>query len=86
MDKKSIEPPDASEKIVDLLSQILLGRQQSAPVYYDSTDVKQMLKISERTLCRLRANGDIEYVRLGGKYYYPGDLLSKAVRKRKRKN
>lgn len=35
-----------------------------------SQDICQFLKISERTLQRLRANGKISYSCMGGKYYY----------------
>ena len=35
-----------------------------------SQDICRFLKISERTLQRLRANGKITYSCMGGKYYY----------------
>ncbi len=38
--------------------------------WVDSQEVCRFLKISERTLQRLRANGKITYSCIGGKYYY----------------
>lgn len=38
--------------------------------WVNSQDVCRFLKISERTLQRLRTNGKITYSCVGGKYYY----------------
>jgi hypothetical protein len=38
--------------------------------WVDSGEVCRFLKISERTLQRLRTNGKITHTSLGGKYYY----------------
>lgn len=38
--------------------------------WVDSREICDFLKISERTLQRLRTNGKISYTNLGGKYYY----------------
>lgn len=50
--------------------------QQSHHDYYDSADVKQLLKISDRTLQRLRKSGEIQYIRIGGKIYYPKSFFT----------
>ncbi|WP_301958273.1 helix-turn-helix domain-containing protein [uncultured Alistipes sp.] len=39
-------------------------------VWVSSQDICRFLKISERTLQRLRVNGKITYSCMGGKYYY----------------
>lgn len=38
--------------------------------WVDSQEVCRFLKISDRTLQRLRTNGKISYTCIGGKYYY----------------
>lgn len=44
-----------------------------------SQDICQFLKISERTLQRLRANGKITYSCIGGKYYYQIGQIKKLL-------
>lgn len=44
-----------------------------------SQDICQFLKISERTLQRLRANGKITYSCMGGKYYYQIGQIKKLL-------
>ena len=46
------------------------------PEYYDSADVKQLLKISDRTLQRLRKSGEIPHIKIGGKIYYPKSFFT----------
>lgn len=45
-----------------------------------SRDICQFLKISERTLQRLRADGKITYSCVGGKYYYQIGQIKKLLR------
>ena len=45
-----------------------------------SQDICRFLKISERTLQRLRANGKITYSCMGGKYYYQIGQIRKLLR------
>lgn len=45
-----------------------------------SQDICQFLKISERTLQRLRANGKITYSCMGGKYYYQIGEIKKLLK------
>jgi tRNA A37 N6-isopentenylltransferase MiaA len=40
-------------------------------MWLDNVDVKQILRISESTLARLRKSEKIPYLELGGKIYYP---------------
>ena len=42
--------------------------------WVDSHEICDFLKISERTLQRLRTSGKISYTNLGGKYYLEGFL------------
>ncbi|MBR2218055.1 MAG: helix-turn-helix domain-containing protein [Alistipes sp.] len=44
-----------------------------------SQEICQFLKISERTLQRLRANGKITYSCIGGKYYYQIGQIKKLL-------
>lgn len=36
----------------------------------DSADLKQMYNLSDSSIYRLRRNGKIKFIKLGGKYYY----------------
>ena len=45
-----------------------------------SQEICQFLKISERTLQRLRANGKITYSCMSGKYYYQIGQIKKLLR------
>lgn len=60
------------------LLQLLLGRQMQVEEWLDSVDVKNRLKISDRTLHRLRSTGQLSARKVGGKWYYPqSELLQK---------
>lgn len=48
--------------------------------WVDSHETCEFLKISERTLQRLRINGKISYTNLGGKYYYQISQVKKLLR------
>lgn len=47
--------------------------------WVDSQKVCRFLRISERTLQRLRTNGKITYSCLGGKYYYQINHIKKLL-------
>lgn len=50
--------------------------------WVDSGEVCRFLKISERTLQRLRTNGKISYTCLSGKYYYRISHIKTLLRER----
>ena len=50
--------------------------------WVDSGEVCRFLKISEKTLQRLRTNGKITYSCLGGKYYYQISEIKKLLHER----
>lgn len=50
--------------------------------WVDSREVCDFLKISERTLQRLRKNGKITFTCLGGKYYYQISQIKKRLKDR----
>lgn len=50
--------------------------------WVDSREVCHFLKISERTLQRLRKNGKITFTCLGGKYYYRISQIKKRLKDR----
>ena len=50
--------------------------------WVDSGEVCHFLKISERTLQRLRTNGHISYSCIGGKYYYQISHIKKLLHER----
>lgn len=50
--------------------------------WVDSGEVCRFLKISDRTLQRLRTNGKITHTSLGGKYYYQIGQIKKLLNER----
>lgn len=66
------------------LLDLLMGNPKVEPIdeWLDNTDVKQLLKISDRTLHRLRNTGNIPSKKIGGKWYYPRKAMLKYFEKR----
>lgn len=62
---------DSAKIIEEVLWNLANQKSIDNSGYYDSADMKQIFKISERTLCRWRKNGTVPYVKMGGKIYYP---------------
>jgi len=62
------------EQIMELLLKIMLYlQQQPLPTneeWLDSAELKQRLKISDKTVYRMRKNGSVSAKRLSGKWYY----------------
>lgn len=50
--------------------------------WVDSHEICDFLKISERTLQRLRTSGKISYTNLGGKYYYQISQVKKLLKEK----
>lgn len=50
--------------------------------WVDSHEICSFLKISERTLQRLRTNGKISHTNLGGKYYYQISQVKKLLKEK----
>ena len=48
-------------------------------LYYDNVSMMDKLKVSERTLQRRRKNGEIRFIRFGGKIYYPKNFMIRSV-------
>ncbi|MEN2435566.1 helix-turn-helix domain-containing protein [Weeksellaceae bacterium A-14] len=75
-------PSDDSEFLMRILKEILAAlhewRHMAMPLFFDSADVKRMLKISDRTLCRLRREKHIPCTKIGRKYYYPSKFFLEA--------
>lgn len=77
MQKELFKYLDAIITLQQQLLEVLLGRTQTAIAeeWLDNTDVKQLLKISDRTLYRLRSSGQLPAKKIGGKWYYPRKAL-----------
>lgn len=50
--------------------------------FMDSSDVKRLFNITDSTLQRLRNKNEIPHTHLGGKCYYPIDLINKILMER----
>lgn len=48
-------------------------------LFYDNVSMMDKLKVSERTLQRRRKNGEIRFIRFGGKIYYPKNFMIRPV-------
>jgi hypothetical protein len=71
---------------IDSLSQLLDVHQQAVnpdEAWIDSDDVCSFLRISQRTLQRLRSSGNITYSTLGGKTYYTISEIRRVLESRK---
>lgn len=69
------------DMVLLLLSELLDRHYQNKHTdyeYYDSVDVKQLLKISDRTLQRLRKSGEIPHIRIGKKIFYSKSFFTEA--------
>ena len=82
--KKAEENPMNSEythQILDML-QVIFGYVKKVVendlIYYDNADLKRMFHISDSTLHRLRKQGVIEYIKIGGKYFYRKSFIDSA--------
>lgn len=68
------------ETLVALHRQLLAALLNKAPTaaeetWLDNADVKQLLKISDATLYRLRKSKQLPTRKIGGKCYYPKSAL-----------
>lgn len=71
---------------IDSLSQFVDEHKSTVnpdEAWVDSDDVCAFLKISQRTLQRLRSTGNITYSTLGGKTYYTISEIRKLLEQRK---
>ncbi|EHB91351.1 hypothetical protein HMPREF9450_01400 [Alistipes indistinctus YIT 12060] len=75
--RQLMEKLDALSDYVSSLKPPVENEDES---WVDSHDICDFLKISERTLQRLRTNGKISYTNLGGKYYYRISQVKKLLK------
>ncbi len=48
--------------------------------YYDTAQMMQVMHVSERTLLRLRKEGEIPFTKIGGKIYYLAEAVDRKMR------
>ena len=65
---KVVNPLKKAESVLDRPSDEDL-------LFYDNVSMMDKLKVSERTLQRRRKNGEIRFIRFGGKIYYPKNFM-----------
>jgi excisionase family DNA binding protein len=75
--KVLMEKLDALSDYVSSLKHPTTDEDES---WVDSHEICEFLKVSERTLQRLRTNGKISYTNLGGKYYYQISQVKKLLK------
>jgi translation initiation factor 2 alpha subunit (eIF-2alpha) len=49
--------------------------------WYDQADVKKILKVGDSSLYRMRKEGKLPYVKIGGKIYYKKSFFNNAFKK-----
>lgn len=69
--KQEEEPVKDIEILMVQLLEHYMNTERGMSHLYDSTDVKRLLNISDKTLYRLRTNKEISFFKLGRKYFYP---------------
>lgn len=75
--KQLMEKLDA---LSDYVSSLKPPAENEGESWVDSHEICEFLKVSERTLQRLRTNGKISYTNLGGKYYYQISQVKKLLK------
>ena len=65
---KVMNPLEKAESVLDRPSDEDL-------LFYDNVSMMEKLMVSERTLQRRRKNGEIRFIRFGGKIYYPKNFM-----------
>lgn len=74
---------ELSGEIKEIKAQALVIKQTKADkfkqTWFDGQDVMVALKISKRTLQKLRDNGTLPYSRINGKFYYKVTDLDKLL-------
>lgn len=73
MEKDLYQYLDTIVALQQQLIDILIGniRLVDQDDWLDNADVKLLLKISDRTLYRLRSSGQLPAKKIGGKWFYP---------------
>lgn len=76
---------------IDIISEYILAKRDNEQmnednILVDSYEICTFLKISDRTLQRLRARGDISYSPIGGRYYYTIGEIKKQILNRRIKS
>ena len=83
-DNSPLPPEPGNWHDIKLLLQkiyAVLKKQRSQDVdYYDNADLKQMLKISDSTLQRLRKSKTLPFIKIRGKIYYPKPYFNNAFK------
>lgn len=75
------------DAIISLQKQLLeafLGTRETSneEEWVDNADVKQLLKISDATLYRLRRSGQLVSKKIGGKWYYLKSVIVPELKQR----
>lgn len=70
------------DALSDYVSSLKPPAEDEDDSWVDSHEICDFLKISERTLQRLRSNGKISYTNLGGRYYYQISQVKKLLKEK----
>lgn len=79
----NINKPVEEVSLLLVLKDIRDVLREKIPVenrYYDNSDLKRMLNLSDSTLYRMRKNKVIPYKKISGKIFYPKSYFDKAFK------
>lgn len=61
--------------LIELLESFKSSQSEEAE-YYDNADLKRLFNLSDSTLSRLRKSQKLEYIKIGGKIFYPKSFFN----------
>lgn len=79
--QKTLSDGEVLRKILTLLENSSSGPPQSRFRVYSNAEIKELLKIKDRYLKKLRDNGFLGYSREGDKYWYTQEAVDRFLRR-----
>ena len=71
---------EAMHGILIEMREIIKASRSFETEYYDSSDVKRLMNISDSTLHRMRKAGEIPFIKFGRKIVYPKSFFNNAFK------
>lgn len=57
------------------LLKVMIRERKIETIYLDNSQMKQLFNVVDKTLYRWRKSGKLQFLKTGGKYYYPLHLI-----------
>lgn len=75
---KTNQPDTAAQLLQELVYLILKKGDRVKSKLIDNAELRNVLKVCDRTIYRMRKEHKIPYTKIGKKYYYPRDFFDTA--------